>query len=227
MKKIYILIIFTILANATFAQAEIWKFNGKKIETDTFVTDTSQYIAYLSPKGKLKFISKEEVYATKLTIKKPYSLSVDTTKGTYILTENSETTTIIQVFYKKDTLDDSFTQEQMHAYMQGMHDGYNRSSTATLVGGAIVGVGAPFLFSVIGVSGTLAPVLPAIYVTATGIPKVSDNKIHVPQDCKHPEHYKVGYKTSSKKKRITNTIISSATGLVVGITAAFLIFEEY
>jgi len=200
MKNITLIIILFIFSSNVFSQSEIWKMNGKKIITDTLLVDTSNYVFYTNKKGKTKAIEKTEVFS---------------------VTQNKS----MRIFYVPDTISDSFTIVEMHAYLSGMNDGYNHKSYFFVSGGAIVGLAAPLTFPLVGVSDAITPIPPALYTALIAIPKVKEDKIDVPQKYKNDEHYIFGYQTAAKKKRITNTIISSIAGLTIGTVATIFVYS--
>ena len=203
MKKILIFTLILILssyAEITFAQSEIWLLDGKKIKTDTIIFDSTDVIIYKSKKEKYKYFMQNEVFSTK---------------------QNNET----KYFYKQDTTEGSFSLPEMTDYMQGQFDGKNHKSPAAFSGGVAIGIITPLIFPVIGIPTVFSPIVPAGYTLAIGIPKVKEKNMDIPKQYKNNQHYKFGYQRIAKKKKITNAILGSTIGLVIGLGAAFFIFE--
>ncbi len=196
--KIILIISFIILSTNVFSQSEIWKINGTKIITDTLLVDTSNYVLYKNKRNKTKYISKDDVFS---------------------VSQNNQTI----VFYIPDTIQDSFTVEQMQAYLQGKHDGYKHKSPLFFSGGVLVGLSTPIVFPIAGLSGGFIAIPPALYTVGIGIPKIKEKNIKVPSEYKNDENYILGYQTAAKKRRITNTIIGSVVGLAVGVSVSYFV----
>ena len=202
MKKTLFLTLILIFAFNTckiFAQSEIWLMEGKKISTDTLVVDTSGFIKYKNKRGKTKYLYTEEVFSVK---------------------QDDE----IQYFYEYNAEDSTFTIQQMTDYLQGVHDGYEYKSQGAFSGGVAIGILTPIVSQLIGIPAFIYPIIPAAYIIGVGIPKIKDKNIDVPTQYQDNEYYIFGYKQTAKRKRISNTILGSGIGIVIGVSSALIIY---
>jgi hypothetical protein len=126
------------------------------------------------------------------------------------------------IIYARDTnrgID--FTPEQMGSYIRGIQFAKTKYKTPwVMAGGAAVGFAGPYMFPFI--LGILAP---TAYCGIIGITPVHYKK----QQARYPElfsdpYFVEGYKDRAKKKKVINTIISSAIGIVVSAATTTILF---
>jgi hypothetical protein len=186
---VVILIVFSVQSNL-FAQNYLWLTNGKKLKIGDYKIESPDIISYKNQKGKIKSIQSFDVF------------SVIESSGK----EN--------VIYLPDTsYQGAFTVPEMRSYVQGQYDaGLKFKSPLTTIGGFVLASGSSLFINPMYVF-----VLSTGYCSAIGLTKASEKKLNIPAEFAQNEHYKLGYKKTVKHKRITNAIIGSGIGLIVGI----------
>jgi len=194
--KLLSIVLILICSSALSAQNTIWLTNGKKKEIREYKLDNKEFVIYKNKKGKFKSIEKFDVYSI-------------------IEQSNKEV-----VVYQTDSIDkEAFTLLEMRAYVQGQYDAHqNFKSPFTTVGG--VGIAAA---SSLFINPLYTPIISGVYCGVIGATKTSEKKIIIPQEYHNSDHYLLGYKKATKRKRIRNAIIGSAVGLAAGFTTFVIV----
>lgn len=194
--KVLVLLILMNQCIMAVSQCIIWQTDGKKMQVNEFKIENPEYIYYKNLKNKVKAIESSEVFA------------ILDSSGKEIL------------IFKADTsFKDAFTISEMRSFVQGQSDAIEKykASWATIGGIAVSGATAMIINPVylIAVSG--------IYCAGVGVIPVREKKLNINPEFLNNEAYKLGYKKASKHKRIKNSIIGSAIGLVIGLGTAAII----
>ena len=196
-KLLSIAIIFT-FSGAVCAQNTLWLANGKKKEIGEYKLEKKDFVIYKNKKGKFKSIEKFDVYS---------------------IIEESKKEVIV---YKPDSVDnESFTLTEMKAFVQGQYDANQHfKSLLSSIGGIGVAAASSLLINPL-----YTPIVSGVYCGVIGSTKASEKKIIIPNEFTNSDHYLLGYKKATKRKRIKNAILGSAIGLAAGF-ATFVIINQ-
>lgn len=128
------------------------------------------------------------------------------------------------IFYNPDTIgEDDFSREEMRYFIYGEQDALKYRAPMATIGGIVTGaIAGPF----IGGTAGLAFLLPGTYSILTGSRWIKINKSTVrnPQLLKE-KAYLLGYERIARHKRVQNALKGSGLGLLLGVGAAFIIFD--
>ncbi len=199
LKQISILIstatVLFFLINTVNAQQIILTKSGKKIEISDIKIDSSEFIYYKKPNGKVKWIETQDVFSW---------------------TRNDS---VEVIFYKPDCEDVCFKISQMRDYLHGLADAKKEfKAPGALIIGFTVGATSGFL-----APAYLSPIAPAANSIIFGTTKPKDKNLKIKPDYLDNPHYLEGYKRGIRKKRTINSIVGGGVGLIAGILAAILI----
>ncbi len=200
MVKIKLLSIAIILAFSGIlsAQNTLWLANGKKKEIGEYKLDNKEFVVYKNKKGKFKSIEKFDIFA--------------------IIDQSSKEITIYQ---PDSTHKESFSIIEMRAFVQGQYDAQlNFKSPLSTLGGAGIAAAASLFINPL-----YTPIVSGVYCGVIGFTKTSEKKIIIPNEYQNSDHYLLGYKKETKRKRIKNAILGSAMGLAAGF-ATFVVINQ-
>ena len=189
---ISLLILLILLAfGKVSAQKTILLMSGNRIIPADLKVDSSGIILYKTFKGKVKSLEQDEVFS----LTRADSVEV--------------------IFYKPGSEPEEFTVEEMRDYIIGMIDGKKKKVFFSFFGSFAVGFA-----SGIFVPNYLAPIPVVGFSMGTGLIKVKDKNIIVPEKYNGNKHYIEGYKKGITKKRVTRSILGGSIGLITGIAVA-------
>ncbi len=123
------------------------------------------------------------------------------------------------IFYKQQD-QDHLSQAQMLNFVKGKTDGKSYKNPLIVAGGFITGVASPFILAFAGTSTFLSPLIPLIYDVI--VSSVLSDKI---KNLQKDEFYMKGYISEIKTKKFLLGVIGSVAGLLVGLIAAYFVFE--
>lgn len=168
----------------------LWLNNGKQIKISDFRIENKDTILYTNLKGKDKFIETFDVFS---------------------VIDKSGKETIV---YEPDTtFEGAFTVPQMKNFVLGQYDASQKFKSPWVTAGGIAVSGASSLL----INPVFVFALSGVYCTGIGISPACKKRLNIPEQFVNDEHYLLGFKRTTKHKRIKNAIIGSGIGLVVGL----------
>lgn len=193
MKKtgIALVIIFFSIGNL-FSQESLLLNSGKRILISDIKIDSTGVIFYKNFKGKVNWIEYEDVFSW------------------------TRSDSVEVIFYKPACIDVCFRIDQMRDYLHGQADGRMVNTYSANIIGYVVGAGSGIFMSALGLF-IISPLPPAINSGLLGAFRPKAEKKDIAEKYKENMHYKEGFSNSLRKKRVVNSIISGASGLVSGI----------
>lgn len=193
MKKYFSILILTLfISTIGFSQQSLMLNSGKRIYITDIKPDTSGIIFYKNLKGKVKWIEMEDVFSW------------------------TREDSVEVIFYKPACEDVCFRIDQMRDYLHGKADGLERKTRGATVAGFVVGATSGVLLPAAGLT-IISPLFPASNSIIIGLFNPKPEKNGIKEQYADNNHYKEGYTSSIKKKRIVNSIISGGAGLISGI----------
>jgi hypothetical protein len=193
MKKItFLSVIMLIALSSVFSQENLLLNNGKRILISEIKIDTSGIILYKNIEGNVKWIEFEEVFSW------------------------TRDDSVEVIFYKPACEDVCFRIDQMRDYLHGEADGNNVHTYGASIISFIAGAGSGILMPVAGLY-ILSPIPPAVNSGLWGAFRPNADKFEIPEKYKDNSHYKEGFTSSVRRKRVVNSLITGASGLVTGI----------
>lgn len=196
MKKLYpIILLFLAITTNSFSQDSLGKFilmNGKEISNIKILNIGAQSISYQNlNNNKIKKIYKDNVFAVNYVNGK----------------EN--------VIYKRDSIFNDLTVEQMRMLIKGFKDGREKHKNySSYFIGFAAGVAGPIIASVS--FGTLAPFPPAAGIFVCGITAPNMNKEPVEKKYLNNEEYLMGYQKKARGKKTRHALIGALVGFATG-----------
>lgn len=195
MKKYFIfLILILFISPSIYSQQSLMLNSGKRIYISDIKPDTSEIVFYKNLKGKVKWIEMEEVFSW------------------------TREDSVEVIFYKPACEDVCFRIDQMRDYLHGRADGLERKTPYATVGGFVLGAASGVLLPAAGLT-IISPLVPTANTLIIGAFNPKPPKNGIKEEYAQNSHYKEGYSSSIRKKRIVNSIIGGGAGLISGIIA--------
>ena len=193
-KKIFSTIILLFSFFVVFPQSTVWLIDGTVLTTNKCEFGDKEYIECFTEKGKIKHTDTADVFA---------------------LIKGTDTTFIYE--------NPNYPLEKAKIFMEGQIAGKKYNNYYVYTGGFVMGAIAPYSLIFTPIPAFLAPVVSVGYTASFSHVNPKSKFCDIPDKYADNEDYVAGYQLSATRKKIKNTAIFSAIGLVTGYAILFLV----